>query len=520
MTPAFEAWTATARSVRIENEIARRGIKLNGNGAERVGPCPACGGQDRFAINTKKQVFNCRGCGAKGRVIDLVMFLDGVDFVPACTTLAGPPPPKANGKDRATEPKKKIVVAEFVYENADCGTAFAVERIELQNTDDSFVLKDGKNYKTFRQKRPNPDRPGKWINNVTDKKGNLLVPVVPYRLPELIEAVGQEHTILIVEGEAKVDLLRSWNIPATCCAGGAGKWRAEHSECLRDADVVILPDNDDAGRRHLAAVAGSLQGIAKTVRVLELPGLPAKGDVIDWANAGGGTVERLHALIEKAEPWTPPAVIESAAAVNATGDEISLDDFYAYLPQHNYIFAPTRDVWPAASVNARLPAIFGGPDSKPISPAQWLDDNRRVEQMTWAPGLPRLIKGKLIYDGGFIDQPDCAAFNLYMPPIIKPVAGDVTPWLELVHKVFPNEAAHIILWLAHRVQRPHEKINHALVLGGKQGIGKDTILYPVRHAVGPWNCQSISPKEALEHFSGYLKTIILQINEARDLGDF
>jgi hypothetical protein len=41
--------------------------------------------------------------------------------------------------------------------------------------------------------------------------------------------------------------------------------------------------------------------------VLELPGLPPKGDVVDWA-AAGGTVERLHELIEhNAKPWTPKA---------------------------------------------------------------------------------------------------------------------------------------------------------------------------------------------------------------------
>jgi hypothetical protein len=213
-------------------------------------------------------------------------------------------------------------------------------------------------------------------------------------------------------------------------------------------------------------------------------------------------------------------VVELDRKREAAEAEISIKDFYAYLPQHNYIFAPTGDTWPATSVNKRLPAIFGGPDLKPIAPATWLDENRRVEQMTWAPGRPQLIKGQLVCEGGLIKQPDCSAFNLYKPPTIKPVAGNVTPWLELVHKVFPGEAEHIILWLAHRVQRPHEKVNHALVLGGKPGIGKDTILVPVREAVGPWNCQSVSPRETLGSFSGYLKAVILQLNEARDLGEF
>ena len=34
---------------RIEDEVARRSIKLNGRGAERYGPCPVCGGTDRLA---------------------------------------------------------------------------------------------------------------------------------------------------------------------------------------------------------------------------------------------------------------------------------------------------------------------------------------------------------------------------------------------------------------------------------------------------------------------------------------
>jgi Toprim domain/CHC2 zinc finger len=77
-----------AKAMRIEDEVARRGIKLVGRG-ERVGPCPVCGGRDRFSINVKKQVWNCRGCAKGGDVVDLVQHLDGVDFKVAVVTLAG-----------------------------------------------------------------------------------------------------------------------------------------------------------------------------------------------------------------------------------------------------------------------------------------------------------------------------------------------------------------------------------------------------------------------------------------------
>ena len=66
-----------------------------------------------------------------------------------------------------------------------------------------------------------------------------------------------------------------------------------------------------------------------------------------------------------------------------------------------------------------------------------------------------------------------------------------------------------------RVQRPDEKINHCLLLGGSQGIGKDTALEPVKHAVGPWNFQEVSPTAMLGRFNGFLRAVILRISEAR-----
>ena len=63
--------------------------------------------------------------------------------------------------------------------------------------------------------------------------------------------------------------------------------------------------------------------------------------------------------------------------------------------------------------------------------------------------------------------------NLYRPPTLVPVAGPVEPWLNHIRRIYPTDADHIVKWLAHRVQKPYEKVNHALVLGGGQGIGKD-----------------------------------------------
>jgi hypothetical protein len=214
------------------------------------------------------------------------------------------------------------------------------------------------------------------------------------------------------------------------------------------------------------------------------------------------------------------AVSSVATRQPASRSPTSLADFRAYMPMHSYIFAPTRELWPAASVNARVPPVPGA-NGNPMRATEWLDQNAAVEQMTWAPGEPMLIKDRLIADGGWFRRPGAAVFNLYRPPAIVPKAGDVTPWLKLIEKVFPDDDIdHIVRWLAQRVQRPHEKINHALVLGGKPGIGKDSMLEPVKQAVGPWNVADVSPSQVLGRFNGFRKSVILRVSEARDLGDF
>ena len=158
---------------------------------------------------------------------------------------------------------------------------------------------------------------------------------------------------------------------------------------------------------------------------------------------------------------------------------------------------------------------------KPSRPLRGSTSISPVEQITWAPGLPMLIENRLIDEGGWITRNAVRCFNLYRPPELGADDGErVDTWIDHVFKLYPDDAEHIILWLAHRVQRPEEKINHALVLGGAQGIGKDTLLEPVKYAVGPWNFKEVSPQQVMGRFNGFLKSVVLRVNEARDLGEF
>jgi len=247
------------------------------------------------------------------------------------------------------------------------------------------------------------------------------------------------------------------------------------------------------------------------------------------------TVETITYKVDRAlrdgaaTPRSAPKGRTSPEGVNDSG--VALSDFRAFMPTHNYIFMPSGEFWPAASVNARIkPMPILGDDGEPIvddkgkpktmTASAWLDKNKPVEQVTWAPGEPPIVADRLISDGGWLRRAGCNVFNLYRPPSSH--VGDAAkakPWIDHIERIYPVEADHIIKWLAHRVQRPHEKINHALVLGGAQGIGKDTLLEPVKQAIGPWNFAEVSPQHMLGRFNGFVKSVILRVSEARDLGD-
>ncbi|QBR40564.1 hypothetical protein EHF36_07935 [Kerstersia gyiorum] len=117
-------------------------------------------------------------------------------------------------------------------------------------------------------------------------------------MPELL-ASSPDETVYIVEGEKDADRLASLHLVATCNSGGAGKWSEKYSQHLKGRNVIILPDNDEPGREHAALVAKSLTGVAASITVLALPGLPEKGDVSDWLDAGHTVAELMDLAIKQ-----------------------------------------------------------------------------------------------------------------------------------------------------------------------------------------------------------------------------
>jgi hypothetical protein len=161
--------------------------------------------------------------------------------------------------------------------------------------------------KDFRQRRPDPTKPGDYIWSLQG-----IEPVL-YHLPQVLAAVHRGETIYLVEGEKDADALHGLGIPATCNPMGAGKWRTSYSEALRGAHVAIFPDNDEPGRQHAALVARSLYGFAASIKIVHLPDLPEHGDVTDWLDAGETDAD-LRAHIRITPVWVPAQQDPSEAA--------------------------------------------------------------------------------------------------------------------------------------------------------------------------------------------------------------
>jgi len=173
---------------------------------------------------------------------------------------AGPRARRTNGAERAR------VVATYPY----CD-----ERGELLYQAVRYDPKD------FRQRRP--DGRGGWVWNLGDVRRVL------YRLPDVLRAVAAGDRIYVLEGEKDADAGWDAGLVATTHPGGAGKWRAEYAEALRDAEVVIVADRDEPGRRHARAVAASLRGVARSVEIREA----AEGKDLADHLAAGRTVDEL-----------------------------------------------------------------------------------------------------------------------------------------------------------------------------------------------------------------------------------
>lgn len=229
-------------------------------------------------FNNETGAFYCFGCGAKGGIghfFSKLKGLEGKDNYPRMLKEIA----SEHGLSDSKKPRR--IAKTYDYTDEQNRLLFQVVRYEP---------------KGFHLRRP--DGNGRWIWGLNGQSPIL------YRLPELLKA----ETVLIVEGEKDADTAVGLGFCATTAPmGAASTWRPEFSEHLRGKNVVLIPDNDSAGREHMQKVAKSLNGIAASIKWLDLPDLPQKGDLTDWFKLqkdNETAFERLSKIIESAPDWT------------------------------------------------------------------------------------------------------------------------------------------------------------------------------------------------------------------------
>jgi len=245
-----------------------------------------------LSIDTKTGYFCCHGCRESGDIFSFYGKKFGHDpkngGFPAITEgIAkdfGISAIKQDNGYRNKEPflHPKLGKPDVIYDYTDeqGKLLYHVCRFQLPN-----------NKKTFRQCKP-----GGFIWSLKGVKRVL------YHLPELKDA----QQVLICEGEKDVDNVRGLGFIATTNSEGAEKWKDEFSDCLRDKDIIIFPDNDKSGQKHLNQVTLSLQGKARSIKVIQLPGVKDVSDFINtFRDDKGGAAERLSMMIEGAREYEP-----------------------------------------------------------------------------------------------------------------------------------------------------------------------------------------------------------------------
>ena len=276
----------------IERYCAARAPGLKEVGAEWRGRCPIHQGSgDNFAVEMDSGRWFCHSqCGRGGDILGLEMELTGTNFPEAKAEVfrivgRTEEPQFRGGKTGQGSNGGWRIVRQYLYEDEQGRSVIRVTRRERG----AGATRE----KDFYQESFNGS---KWIRSLQGVRR------VPYRLAQVLKA----ETVFIVEGEKDVETLEALGLVATCNPGGSGSTGlyAQWTGIFEGKHVIILPDNDRPGRKHAAGVAGALMRGAGSVRVLELPGLAQKGDVSDWA-AAGGTVETLQQLTAGAEPLGP-----------------------------------------------------------------------------------------------------------------------------------------------------------------------------------------------------------------------
>jgi len=352
---------------------------------------------------------------------------------------------------------------------------------------------------------------------------------LPYRLPELLQGVKESKPILLLEGEKDVDSAMAMGLIATTFVGGAGKWRDEYSEYLNGADVVLIPDNDDPGRKGMKEIATKLHGMVSKIRILELPGLGTRlekhgKDFSDWSELEGNVKSTLEEIISDLPEWLPEKSVNEFEELNEK-HFVTMIGGKTTVVNEVYDPAMERQILTYSS-----PADFKYFYSNRFVPVEnrhvplgtyWLNhpDRRQYNGLTFMPGESSPYKGNYNHWGGFSVDP--IPSNSENPENIEAFSW----FYDHIHQNIANgddfTAAYVIGWMADLVQYPRKRLGVSLVLrSDAQGTGKGLFAKIFGHLFGNHYLHITNTRHMTGHFNAHLiNCVLLFADEAFWAGD-
>jgi len=281
----------------LTDHLASLGIRLRGQGNERTATRCAVSAHKNdhwcVSVNVDRQIWHCNDHDVGGSIIDWMMLERGRSESEIIRELGDELErmhPTRAPAPAAASPGPRRIVATYDYTDPQGNLIFQAVR---------YVPKE------FRQRRP--DREGGWIWNMEG------ITRVPYRLPEVLTA----ETVVITEGEKDADNIRACGFTATCNVGGAGKWLDAYSEFVSGKNIVVIPDNDEPGRKHAEAIVKSLDEKVNSLKLVQVPA-PYK-DASDWLDSIEPTARacELRELIERTPHTLKPLPVYTMAEMEA-----------------------------------------------------------------------------------------------------------------------------------------------------------------------------------------------------------
>lgn len=479
-----------------------------------------------------------------GDLIDLYAAIHGLELGEAYRELDGSPGVPAAGtvKPRPPKPQRQVITTAVPDEVADCDCIHP----DFGKPTHRWTYFDGNGGVLGYVARYQPEGARKQIipwTYSTDGwgRGQWPAPRPLYRLNEL--EARPSDPVLICEGEKATDAAAQWADPyvAMTWPGGSQALHLADWSPLMGRKVLLWPDADDAGRLAALRLADILRDIAIEIKIVDVTGQPDGWDAADagfrnWADARAWLQPRVRVLDAPAPPAPepapapPPPAAEYAQAEAAVAerDPSSLlpaewHKRFAYVvPDDAYFDLAQKQEYSRAAFNAafrhvRCHSMHLNADGKAkrIEAATSYDENRvamggrMLAGITYAPGRNVLCEhiGQ-VFGNKWRDARPMAS------------GGDPGPWLEHVQRLIPDDAErrHFLDALAFKVQNPGIKINHALLIGGAQGAGKDSMIAPLLYAIGgenKTNCTSVETTELTQPWGYFLENEVIIFNELR-----